>query len=81
MIVELKPETERMVQEEISRGNFHSVEELIIQGLTARRKTHLASDLETKPIKKIYDLLSQPPFAGSGLQIERQREFPKLLDL
>ena len=32
MTVELKPETERLVQEEIRRGHFHSVDEVIVQG-------------------------------------------------
>jgi Arc/MetJ-type ribon-helix-helix transcriptional regulator len=33
--VQLKPETEQLVQEEISSGHFHSVDELIVQGVHA----------------------------------------------
>jgi Arc/MetJ-type ribon-helix-helix transcriptional regulator len=39
MIVELKPETERIVQEEIRRGRFHSVDEVIVQAVYASRES------------------------------------------
>jgi Arc/MetJ-type ribon-helix-helix transcriptional regulator len=40
MTVELKPETERLVQEEIKSGHFHTVDELIVQGVHAWREKH-----------------------------------------
>lgn len=40
MTVELKPETERLVQEEISRGHVHSVDDLIVYGVNALREKH-----------------------------------------
>jgi Arc/MetJ-type ribon-helix-helix transcriptional regulator len=79
--VELKPETERLVQEEIQRGHFHSVDELIVQGVHAWREKHHAEPSQTKPRKKLYDLLTQPPFAGSELTIERQKDYPRQVDL
>lgn len=75
MTVKLKPETERLVQEEIRRGHFHSVDEVIVQGVYAlREKSHLeqASAAPPRTRKKLYDLLTQPPFAGSELNLERQ---------
>lgn len=79
--MELKPETERLVQEEIQRGHFHSVDELIVQGVHAWREKHHAEAPQNKPRKKLYDLLTQPPFAGSELTIERQKDFPRQVDL
>ena len=84
MIVELKPETERLVQEEIMRGPFLSVDEVIVQGVYAlREKSELAKAAVSprKPHKKLYDLLTQPPFAGSELDLKRQKHFPKPVDL
>jgi len=84
MTVELKPETERLVQEELRRGHFHSVDEVIVQGVCAlREKSHLEQDALNPPTprKKLYDLLTQPPFAGSELIIERQKDYPRSIDL
>ncbi|HWG18886.1 MAG TPA: hypothetical protein VG225_00050 [Terracidiphilus sp.] len=36
MSIQLSPETERMVAEEIARGRFQSVDEIIQQGIRAR---------------------------------------------
>jgi Arc/MetJ-type ribon-helix-helix transcriptional regulator len=82
--VELKPETEQLVQEEIRRGHFHSIDEVIVQGVYAlREKSNFALGTETtpRPRKKLYDLLTQPPFAGSELNLERQKDYPRPVDL
>lgn len=84
MTVELKPETERLVREEIQRGRFHSVDEAIVQGVYAlREKSHVEQTAATppKPHKTLYDLLTQPPFAGSELNLERQKDYPRPVDL
>jgi Arc/MetJ-type ribon-helix-helix transcriptional regulator len=79
--VELKPDTERLVQEELRRGHFHSVDELIVEGVNAWREKHQVESSTPKPRKKLYDLLTQPPFAGSELAIERQQDHPRPIDL
>jgi hypothetical protein len=38
MTINLKPETERLVQEELQNGHFHSVDEMIVEGVQARRE-------------------------------------------
>jgi Arc/MetJ-type ribon-helix-helix transcriptional regulator len=84
MMVELKPETERLVQEEIRRGNFHSVDDVIVQGVHAlREKSNPArtAAVPARPRKKLYDLLTQPPFAGSELNLERPKDYPRPVDL
>jgi Arc/MetJ-type ribon-helix-helix transcriptional regulator len=35
MNIDVTPETERIVREELSQGHFHSVDELIIEGVRA----------------------------------------------
>jgi Arc/MetJ-type ribon-helix-helix transcriptional regulator len=79
--VELKPDTERLVQEEIRRGHFHSLDELIVEGVNAWREKHRVEEPISKPRKKLYDLLTQPPSAGSELSVERQKDESRPIDL
>lgn len=80
--MELKAETERLVQEEIRSGHFRSVDELIVQGVRAWREKHQSDSIaQPKPRKRLYDLLTQPPFAGSELNLQRQKDYPKSIDL
>ena len=57
--MQLKPETERLVQEEIRSGHFHSVDELIVQGVYAWREKNGVEPVTVppKPRKRLYDLL------------------------
>ena len=48
MIIELKPETERIVREELQNGHFQSVEEIIMRGVQARRDAAGSSDKGTR---------------------------------
>jgi Arc/MetJ-type ribon-helix-helix transcriptional regulator len=44
MSIDLKPETERLVQEEIRSGHFQNIDELIVEGVRAfREKTSMQS--------------------------------------
>jgi len=38
MAIHLNPEIERLVQDEIRNGHFHSVDEIILEGIHARRE-------------------------------------------
>lgn len=38
MTINLKPETERVVQAELEKGHFRSVDEMILEGVHARRE-------------------------------------------
>jgi hypothetical protein len=81
--VELKPETERLVLEEIRNGHVQSIDELIVFGVHALREkaTSQAEVVSPRPRKTIYDLLTQPPFAGSELNLERHQDYPRPVDL
>ena len=80
MTMRLKPETERLVEDAISQGQFQSLDEIIVEGVSSWREKH-REDSTSKPRKTIYELLTQPPFAGSELQIERQKDYPPPIDL
>jgi Arc/MetJ-type ribon-helix-helix transcriptional regulator len=82
--VQLKPETERLVQEEIDSGHFHSVDELIVQGVHAWREKHRVSQpgetpagqLRSSATKSLAQLFAESPFKGLSMNFER---FPDTL--
>lgn len=49
MSIELKPETEQLVQEEIRSGHFQSIDELIVQGVRALREKTLTQSSVNGP--------------------------------
>ena len=84
MTIQLKPEQERIIQEEIQSGHFRSPDEVLDHALAAlREKSNMAQAAVAPrpPRKKLYDLLTQPPFAGSELNLERQKDYPRPVDL
>lgn len=74
------PELERRVREEIQRGYFRSVDDLLTQALHALREKGISEPLIT-PRRRLIDVLSSPPFAGSELNIERSKDYPRPIDL
>ncbi len=48
MTINLKPETERLVQEELQNGHFRSVDEIIFEGVQARREGKPSSRAVTR---------------------------------
>jgi Arc/MetJ-type ribon-helix-helix transcriptional regulator len=85
MTIDIKPETQELVQEEIRRGHFRSVDEIIVEGVTARREKHHVQSTALAPARaprrNLADFLLESPFHGSELQIERQRDYPRDIDL
>ncbi|MGO9255099.1 MAG: hypothetical protein ACLQU1_02175 [Bryobacteraceae bacterium] len=82
MTVEIKPETEQMVQEELRSGHVQTVDEIIVHGVQAlREKSKAAPAPPRKPRKNLADFLLESPFAGSELDLERQRDFGRPVDL
>ncbi len=80
--MELKPEAERLVQEEIRRGRFHSVDEVIAQALYAlREKSTTAPASPRTPRQNFAQFLLDSPLPGSGLRLERQKDYPRSVDL
>ena len=82
MSLQLKPETEQLVREEISSGHFHSVDELIKEGVYAWREKHqLMDSVPAKPLENLADFLLKSPFAGSDLDLEREKDYGRPVDL
>ncbi len=75
MTVELKPETERLVREELQSGHVQTVDELVVQGVRAlREKSKVVPAPPRKPRKNLADFLLESPLAGSELDLERQQD-------
>ena len=85
MMVELKPETERLVREELGSGHVQTVDELIVRGVQALRERSAGSQAATvtprRPRKNLADFLSESPFAGSEIDLERHPDFGRPVDL
>jgi Arc/MetJ-type ribon-helix-helix transcriptional regulator len=80
--VELNPEIERWVQQEIQRGHFHSVEEAIEQAISAlRNRSHAELAPVRKPKKNFAQFLMDSPLPGSGLKLDREKDHPRPIEL
>jgi Arc/MetJ-type ribon-helix-helix transcriptional regulator len=81
--IEINPETERLVREELGRGHFRSVDDLIVTAVSAWRERNLTAEEKPTSITagNLSDLLLHSPFAGADLDLERSRDFPRSVDL
>ena len=66
MHIEVAPETERLVREEISSGHFGSVDELIKAGVEALR--------EKNAPKSLVQFFRESPLVGLDLNFERDQD-------
>ncbi len=66
MHIEVAPETERLVREEISSGHFGSVDELIKAGVEALR--------EKNAPKSLVQFFRESPLVGLELNFERDQD-------
>ena len=82
MTIELKPEQERIIQEEIRNGNFRNADEVLDHALAALREKSscLKSELK-KPRKNFAQFLMESPLAGSGLYLERDKNLGRDIEL
>jgi Arc/MetJ-type ribon-helix-helix transcriptional regulator len=77
MTIQLTPEDERLIQERLRSGAFHSVAEVIHHALVSSPLP--VASTSKKPRKNLVDVLSEAPFAGSELNLERIRDYPRPL--
>jgi hypothetical protein len=79
MTIEIhKPELEALIRQRLESGVFQSVEDILIEAL---KSTPAPSARPPKTRRNLADVLSEPPFAGSNLDLERQKDYPRSLDL
>ena len=80
MTIDLKPEQERIIQAEIDRGHFHSPDEVLDHALAAlQEKEHKRE--RTAPQKNLAQFLMESPLAGAELNLERQKDYGRPIDL
>jgi len=79
-----KPELEKLMREEIGRGRFQSVDDLLIQALYALRgnaESEPQASPRRKPKKNFAQFLLESPLPGSGLKLERPKDLPRPVEL
>jgi Arc/MetJ-type ribon-helix-helix transcriptional regulator len=79
MTIRIKPETEQLVKEELQSGHFRSVDEIIVEGVQARRQkeqTPVPAAEHQQPKKNLVELFAESPFKGLAMNFER---FPDIL--
>lgn len=52
MTINVKPETEQLVQKEIQSGHFRSVDEIIVEGIQAWRENHQSMAIGSEQRRK-----------------------------
>lgn len=82
MTIELKPEQERIIQEEIRSGHFRNVDEVLDHALAALRKKNVPPDSESRKLRKNFaQFLMESPLAGSGLDLERDKDLGRDIEI
>lgn len=81
MTIEIrKPELERMMREEIVSGHFQNMDDLLTEALYALREKHNHKPVP-HPSQNLAEFLLNSPFAGSDLNLERQQDYGRPVDL
>jgi len=78
--IDLKPEQERIIQAEIERGHFRSPDEVLDHALAALQEREQARQ-STPPRKNLAQFLMESPLAGAELNLERQKDYGRPIDL
>lgn len=85
MIIEIhKPEFENLIRERMASGEFQTVEDVLMQALQsslAVEQPAAPPRKPRKPKKSLGQFLLESPLRDSGLKLERQRDFPRPVDL
>ena len=79
MTINITPEDEKLIQEKLRTGEFRSVQEVIHRAPVSLPTPETSQ--EARPRRTLVEVLSEPPFAGSELNLERIRDYPRPLDL
>jgi hypothetical protein len=80
MTIEItRPEVEALIQQRLQTGAFASPEDVILHAL--RSSEHERPSTPTRKFDNLSDLLLNSPFAGAELNLERQQDYPRALDI
>jgi Arc/MetJ-type ribon-helix-helix transcriptional regulator len=82
MTIELKPEQERIIEEEIRSGHFGSPDEVLDYALAAlREKEHKAEPPKNPRKETLSEFLMNSPLASSELTLERDKDPGRTIEL
>jgi Arc/MetJ-type ribon-helix-helix transcriptional regulator len=80
MMINLKPEQERVIQAEIESGHFRSPDEVLDHALAAlKEKKHIRKGASQR--KNLAQFLMDSPRAGAELSLERQKDYGRPTEL
>jgi Arc/MetJ-type ribon-helix-helix transcriptional regulator len=80
MTIKLKPEQERIIQAEIASGHYRSADEVLDHALAAlKEKKH--DHRGTTRRKNLAQFLMESPLAGAELNLERQKDYGRPIEL
>jgi Arc/MetJ-type ribon-helix-helix transcriptional regulator len=80
MTITLNPEQERIIQAEIARGHFRNPEEVLDHALAVLRQEEHGGE-STAARKNLALFLMESPLAGAELNLERQKDDGRPIDL
>jgi Arc/MetJ-type ribon-helix-helix transcriptional regulator len=80
MTINLKPEQERIIQAEIKSGHFRSPDEVLDHALAALQEKERKSKAAT-PRKNLAQFLMESPLVGAELNLERQKDCARPIEL
>jgi Arc/MetJ-type ribon-helix-helix transcriptional regulator len=74
MTIQLKPDQERIIQEIIRSGHFHSPDEVLDYALAAMRE-------KVRKPKSLVQFFRESPFVGMELKFERSQDTGRRIEL
>ena len=74
MTIELKPEQERFIQEEIQSGHFQTADQVLDHALAALRE-------KNKRPHSLVEFFRNSPFVGMEMNFERSQDTGRKVDL
>ena len=80
MTITLKPEQERVIRAEIASGHFRTPEEVLDHALAALQQKN-GEQKTTSPQTNLAQFLMESPLAGAELNMKRQEDYGRSIDL
>jgi Arc/MetJ-type ribon-helix-helix transcriptional regulator len=80
MTIQLTPDQERIIREEVQSGKFVSAHEVLDHALAALREKKENAYVR-KPKRNLAEFLTESPLAGAELDLERQKDYGRPIPL
>lgn len=79
MTIEIQqPELEALIQQRLNSGRFQNVEEVLIEALKSSREEPVNAEA---PKQNFNEFMLNSPLRGSGINLERVKDYPREIDL